>query len=112
MTLDKTMQELQEYRTKLAASVPSFLLPRRFVADESWTKATTGGGRYLGFVREYEPGLPALLTHKQVIILGEPGAGKSTAGQAIIQHVLNTGDATGLPLFTSLKSGRPVASPV
>src|SRR5260370_25842430 len=101
MTLDKT---IQEYRTKLAASVPSFLLPRRFVADEKWTKATTGGGRYLRFLREYEPELPAILAHKQVIILGEPGAGKSTTGQAIIQHILNTRDATGLQVLVPLKS--------
>jgi hypothetical protein len=101
MTLDKTMQE---YRRWLADSVPSFIVPRRFVADERWTKATIGGGRYLGFLREYEPELPAILSHKHVIILGEPGAGKSTAGQSIIQHGLNSGDATALSVFTSLKS--------
>jgi hypothetical protein len=75
-----------EYRTKLTASLPSFLLPRRFVAAESWTKAVTDGGRrYLGLLREYEPDLAAILTHKQILILGEPGSGKSMAVQSIIQ---------------------------
>ena len=98
-----TDEELQRYRQSLTAHSSAFILPRRFVAEESWTKAASaGGGRYLGILREYEPDLPAILAHKQLIILGEPGAGKSTATKAIIQHVLNSG--TAVPVLASLKS--------
>jgi hypothetical protein len=94
---------IQDYRRSLGANAPLFVLPRRFVADESWTKAaTSGGGRYLGLLREYEPDLSGILVHKHLVILGEPGAGKSTTAQAIIHHVLSEGTAT--PVFASLKS--------
>ena len=33
---------------------------------------------YLGLFREHEPDLPTVLSHQQILILGEPGAGKST----------------------------------
>jgi hypothetical protein len=94
-----TDEEIQEYRSSLAAHAPAIILPRRFVAEESWT---AGGARYLGVLREHEPDLPGILVHKQLIILGEPGAGKSTTTRAIIQHVLNSGAA--IPVFVSLKS--------
>ncbi len=65
-----------EYRRIPAATTPPFLLARRFVAAESWTKATTQEGtRYLGLFREHEPDLAAILVHRQLLILGEPGAG-------------------------------------
>jgi HEAT repeat protein len=98
-----TEEEIQEYRRSLAVHSPAFILPRRFVAEESWTKAASAGGaRYLGVLREYEPDLPGILVHKQLIILGEPGAGKSTTTRAIVQQVLNS--ETALPVFASLKS--------
>lgn len=96
---------LQEYRSTLASTAMRFLVPHRFVASESWTKATVGSGaRYIGLFREHEPDLPAILMHKRVLILGEPGAGKSTTGRAIIQHVLNNGPATDVPVLAPLKS--------
>jgi hypothetical protein len=97
-------RSVQEYRTKLATLLPTFLLPRRFVADEGWTRAMAGGERYLGLFREYEPELGTILAHKNLVILGEPGAGKSTAGQAVIKEVLDKGDITALPVFARLKS--------
>ena len=36
--------------------------------------------------RENEPDLPAILTQRQVLVLGEPGAGKSTSAKAVAQH--------------------------
>jgi len=98
-------ERIQEYRRSLAATVPPFLLARRFVAAESWTKATTQDGtRYLGLFREHEPDLPPVLAHKQALILGEPGAGKSTTGRAIVQRILDHGLPTDIPVLASLKS--------
>jgi DNA polymerase III delta prime subunit len=94
-----------EFRTRLKAVVPPFSLPRRFVAGESWTKATTQDGiRYLGLFREHEPDLAAILVHPWLLILGEPGVGKSTTGHAIVRHVLDKEPPTALPVIASLKS--------
>jgi hypothetical protein len=96
---------IQEYRRSLTASAPSFLLARRFTAAESWTKATTQDGtRYLGLFRENEPDLAAVLTHPKVLILGEPGAGKSTTGRAVVQHLDEHGKPADIPVVASLKS--------
>jgi hypothetical protein len=96
---------IQEYRRALAASAPAFLLARRFIASESWTKATTQDGtRYLGLFREHEPDLATILTHAKLLILGEPGAGKSTTGRAVVQHLHDHGQPADLPVIASLKS--------
>ena len=82
---------------------PAFFLPRRYVADEQWTRATTSGVRDLGFLREYGTDLQSVLAHPKVVILGEPGAGKSTTVRAIIQDALASDDSTHLPVFASRK---------
>src|ERR1035437_8723554 len=94
---------IQEYRRNLA-SAPSFLRARRFVAAESWTKATTQDGiRYLGLFWGNEPDLPAILTHPRALNFRKPGAGKSTTGRAIVQHLLDK-EPTAIPVIASLKS--------
>jgi hypothetical protein len=97
---------LPKYREDLADRVRiPFLLARRFVAAEGWTKAAIDGGlQYLGLFREQEPDLSAILAHERVLILGEPGAGKSTITKAAAQHLLDTGGEQNVPVFTSLKS--------
>lgn len=93
-----------QYRTSLAAAQPTFLIPRRFVAAETWTKATTDGIRYLGLFRENEPDLAAILTHKSLLILGEPGAGKSTMAHAITGNLLSDTSSNQLPVVARLRS--------
>jgi hypothetical protein len=96
--------ELQGYRQRLAASLPEFLRPRRFLSAENWVNATSQGGtRYMGMFRENEPDLPAILTQRQLLILGEPGAGKSTVAKAVVQHLLAKNDAN-VPILSLLKS--------
>jgi hypothetical protein len=98
-------QCVEEYRKRLAETPRPFLLARRFIADESWTKATTQDGtRYVGVFREYEPDLAAVLKHQHVLVLGEPGAGKSTTAQAVMCHVIDNGTNHDIPVFAELKS--------
>ncbi|MGA2113127.1 MAG: hypothetical protein ABSH56_00045 [Bryobacteraceae bacterium] len=99
-------QTLAQYRQALAADVRfPFLRPRRFTSAESWTKAATVGGvRYAGMIREYEPDLPNVLTHERILILGEPGAGKSTTAKAVVAHCLADGQLDSIPVFAFLKS--------
>ncbi len=96
---------IQEYRQSLAAHTTAFILARRFTAGEQWDKATTHEGtRYLGLFRENEPDLPAILSHARLLILGEPGAGKSTTGSAVIRHLNDHGHQNEVPIIASLKS--------
>jgi hypothetical protein len=64
---------LPKYRKTIADRVRMpFLLARRFVGAEGWTKAAIDGGlQYLGLFREQEPDLSAILAHERVIVLGE-----------------------------------------
>lgn len=95
-------ETIDEYRTRLLGVPRPFLLNRRFVSDESWTKATTQDGtRYLGMFREYEPDLTTILQHPLVLVLGEPGAGKSVTAQAAHWQVLDS--VNGLPISAALK---------
>jgi hypothetical protein len=94
------------YRARLSATPLPFVLARRFVAADRWTEATTEGGRYWGMFREREPDLPAVLQHRRILILGEPGAGKSTAADAIVHHLLTNADPTEAPLRAALRSYR------
>jgi hypothetical protein len=96
---------IEEYRRTITATIPPFLLARRFTAAESWSKATTQEGtRYVGLFREHEPDFATILTHPRLLILGEPGAGKSTTGRALIKHIQEHGQPTDIAVVASLKS--------
>jgi hypothetical protein len=100
-----TPDPIAEYRRALTAGTPPFLLPRRFIAAAGWAKATTQDEiRYLGLFREQEPDLATILAHPKLLILGEPGAGQSTTGRAVVQHLHNHGKPTDIPVVASLKS--------
>jgi len=82
----------EQYRAKLQADLPRFLVSRRFATDDKWTKAVADGSvAYLGMFPDAEAELAAVLKHQRVLILGEPGAGKSTISHAIVQHIFGTG---------------------
>ena len=74
-----SQEELIDYSTRLQQQMAlKFYVPRRF------SKATLEGGaepdvgfEWRGVLREGEPQLAELLKHPRVVILGEPGAGKS-----------------------------------
>jgi hypothetical protein len=96
-------ETIDEYRARFLAMPRPFLLHRRFISDESWTKTTTQDGtRYLGMFREYEPDLTAVLKHPHVLVLGELGAGKSVTAQAARWQILDSGQR--LPISAALKS--------
>ncbi len=97
--------QLTEYRERLVSTVRPLLRARRFIAAASWTKATTEDGvRFVGLFRDQEPDLAAILAHRTIVILGEPGAGKSTTGELVTQHILARQIVTDIPIVTSLKS--------
>jgi hypothetical protein len=93
----------EQYRKRLLAMPRPFLIPRRFISNESWTKATTQDGtRYIGVFRKHEPDLSTVLTHQHVLVLGEPGAGKSMTAGSVLWHLLD--DGHDIPVVAALKS--------
>jgi hypothetical protein len=80
-------------------------IPRRFTA------ATLEGGadadlgfNWRGILRDREPGLEEILKHPRLVVLGEPGAGKSLVARAAVQGTLRK--AERVPVFTELKQYR------
>jgi len=98
--------ELNDYREHLRAETAlDFYLPRRFSA------ATIEGGadpdlgfQWRGVFREREPKLEEILKHPRLVVLGEPGAGKSLVARAAVSEILK--DPERIPVFTELKQYR------
>src|SRR5713226_3185788 len=100
-------QELTEYRKRLRGdSTLDLYVPRRFTAAtlEGGTEPDLDYFQWRGVLREREPGLDEILKHPRVVILGEPGAGKSLVAQVAVQKGLS--NAERVPVFSELKQYR------
>jgi hypothetical protein len=99
-------QEMKDYLQSLGNKITLDLyIPRRF------NTATVEGGadpdpayKWGGVFREGEPGLGEILKHPRVVVLGEPGAGKSLVARAAVQDILRENER--VPVFTELKQYR------
>ena len=101
-----TKQELTRYLETLKRQISL----DRYV-ERRFTAADAGGGlpadfdyRFLGSLREREPRLAELLTHPRVMVLAEPGGGKSVIAQAAVLQIL--GKAERVPVLVELKGYR------
>lgn len=75
------------------------------MTSESWDKLSSEESfRFRGMFRESEPGLPAVLEHARLLILAEPGAGKSTIAKQIAHTAAEEGKR--LPIFVPLAGYR------
>jgi hypothetical protein len=84
-----------------------FLIPRFFVSREEWNRlADHEVYRRHGVLRELQPDLTKILQHQRVVILGEPGAGKSVVAAAAVLELTNAPASTVVPIFANLKSYR------
>jgi len=98
--------ELEDYREHIGAETALGLyVSRRFTA------ATIEGGaepdlghQWRGILRDKEPRLKEILKHPRLVILGEPGAGKSLVARAAVQEVLRNGER--VPVYAELKQYR------
>jgi hypothetical protein len=80
-------------------------IERRFTTAESWNRTSTEESfRFRGIFRDREPVLQQLLSHSSVLILGEPGSGKSSIAKAAVHKLASSGNSTPVPAF--LKSYR------
>lgn len=101
-------QSLERYRAKIVAASERAEVPfieRTFIDDEKWRRYSASEAfRYSSVLREKEPELESLLTHQRVVVVGEPGAGKSTIAQEAARR-LSTVETT-LPILLNLRSYR------
>jgi hypothetical protein len=99
-------KDLDHYLEVLAAqSHVEPYITRRFsaVTNEGGTEQELGYG-FRGVSREKEPELEELLKHPRLVILGEPGAGKSLVARAAIREIISKGER--IPIFSELKQYR------
>jgi hypothetical protein len=101
-----TSEELNVYREHMHAETGLWMyVPRRFTA------ATIEGGtdpdlgfQWRGVLREGEPKLEEILKHPRLVILGEPGAGKSLVARAAAQEFVRNDER--VPVLSELKHYR------
>src|ERR1700730_14053311 len=97
---------VQGYLDDLLRSIPGDApyVERRLISDEKWQRyAGDDGFRYSGLLREYEPDLHNVLENRRLVIIGEPGAGKSTVAQITARRFANARSRTDIPVFLNLR---------
>ena len=100
-------EELQQLREQLLRDNPvdPLYVPRRFTAlAESGNISSDLEFRSYGLLREREPTLKEVLTHPSIVIVAEPGAGKSVVGRAAVKHLFALNDR--VPIFAEMKQYR------
>ena len=99
-------KDLDHYLEVLAAqSHVEPYITRRFsaVTKEGGTEHELGYS-FRGVSREKEPELEELLKHPRLVILGEPGAGKSLVARAAVREIITKGER--IPILSELKQYR------
>lgn len=80
-------------------------VPRSFtVSENSSTVSEEMQYRFRGRFRDKEVKLPELLERREVLILAEPGGGKSVVARAAVHHLMDANQ--GFPIFLELKEYR------
>jgi ABC-type dipeptide/oligopeptide/nickel transport system ATPase component len=100
---------LQDYLKSLAANIgeDTLYIERKFISDDKWRKYSgTETFRYSGILREQEPNLKKLLVNRNLVIVGEPGSGKSTIARAVARLLGSQNSAVGAPVMVNLRSYR------
>ncbi len=101
-----TQEELKVYLDRLAAENASIeYIDRHFTAAKNEGVVNLDFDlRLSGILRDREPTLTDILKHPRVVILGEPGAGKSLVARAAVRELIKGGER--VPIFSELKHYR------
>lgn len=85
----------------------SFYRYRTFIAHVEWLRLSEHDYyRRHGVFRETHPKLGKVLQHRVALVLGEPGAGKTTEAHAAILEILTSEARECVPLYAHLRSYR------
>src|SRR5713226_3570020 len=98
-----TGEELQQYLNHLASRLPlDRYMERRFTAaNKSGGVSVESDFRFRGILRDREPKLDDILKHTRVLVLAEPGGGKSVIVRSAVHQFIR--DKTRVPVFAELK---------
>ena len=101
-----TAKELQDYLARLSRDLPlDRYVERRFTAlEDAGGIAVDTELRFRGMLREREPKLADVLKHPRVLILAEPGGGKSVVARAAAHEFAR--EEARVPIFAELKGYR------
>jgi hypothetical protein len=105
-SLDEVLERYLE-TVLLSVPAPNPYIERRLISDEKWQKYSGDSSfRFSGALREYEPDLPKLLENRRLVVVGEPGAGKSTVARAVTHRFAAARARTDIPIFLNLRGYR------
>lgn len=101
-----TNEELQNYLGQLLSRLPlDKYVERRFTAMNAEGKTPADMEfRYHGMLRDREPKLADVVKQSGVVVLAEPGGGKSVVARAAVHELARRGDR--VPVFVELKEYR------
>src|SRR2546430_2364977 len=77
MTPEQLQPYLDDLLARLRREERDAYIDRRFESTTDFGRMSVEELRYRGMVREQEPDLDAILKHSRVVLLGEPGSGKT-----------------------------------
>jgi hypothetical protein len=101
---------LPRYLAKIIAIAEQAEIPfieRKFLPDEKWRRYSgSETSRYSGLLREHEPALDRLLFHRKLVVVGEPGSGKSTIAKEAARRLASAKPIQELPVAINLRSYR------
>ena len=97
-----TPEELNQYidAVRLKYALP-FFMERFFRTNEEWERVAASDFRHISWSSRTEASLDQVISRPAAIILGEPGAGKSTLVKAVVQRTV---DLHMVPLVAQLRS--------
>ncbi len=101
-----TGKDLQRYLDRLLSELPlNRYVERRFTAaPESDGVPVDMDIHFRGMLRDREPKLPDILKHTRVLLLAEPGGGKSIIARAAVHYFIRARERA--PIFSELKEYR------
>lgn len=101
---------LERYFAKIIAIAELAEIPfieRKFLPDEKWRRYSGSETfRYSGVLREHEPVLDQLLSHQKLVVVGEPGSGKSTIAKEVARRLASREPIQEIPIAINLRSYR------
>ena len=101
------MEQTQQlhYLERLKNRLPlGIYIPRRFAVADEASAVAVDMDRFRGMLRDREPELQELLNRRRVLILAEPGGGKSIVARAAVHQLIKRGNT--VPIFVEMKEYR------